>query len=299
MNFLKSKNYKIENEIIIFENDDKTSKIISKFYQNNPFPNFNIGDNKFSLLKKGQENIFFNKLKNFIGLNKQILEAGCGTGQLSIFLSIGTNNKVISLDTTKQSLLIAKKFIDKNSIKNIKLINADILNDQLTENYFDFIICNGVLHHTKNAKVGFDILVKSLKKNGYIIVGLYNKYGRFKNSILKFFYRLLGKKFVQKYDTSYLNLKTDYSTKEAWIKDQYENPIESKHTIDEVLNWFDKNNIEYINSIPSCIFFDEYENFFFNRSKGNLITRIINQLLMIFNNLGNDGGIFIMVGKKL
>ena len=299
MNFLKNKNYKIENEIIIFENEDKTSKIISKFYQNNPFPNFNIGDNKFSLLKKGQENIFFNKLKNFIGLNKQILEAGCGTGQLSIFLSIGTNNKVISLDTTKQSLLIAKKFIDKNSIKNIKLINADIHNGQLTENYFDFIICNGVLHHTKNAKDGFDILVKSLKKNGYIIVGLYNKYGRFKNSILKFFYRLLGKKFVQKYDTSYLNLKTDYNTKEAWIKDQYENPIESKHTIDEVLNWFDKNNIKYINSIPSCIFFDEKENFFFNRSKGNLITRIINQLLMIFNYLGNDGGIFIMVGKKL
>ena len=299
MNFLKNKNYKIENEIIIFENEDKTSKIISKFYQNNPFPNFNIGDNKFSLLKKGQENIFFNKLKNFIGLNKQILEAGCGTGQLSIFLSIGTNNKVISLDTTKQSLLIAKKFIDKNSIKNIKLINADIHNGQLTENYFDFIICNGVLHHTKNAKDGFDILVKSLKKNGYIIVGLYNKYGRFKNSILKFFYRLLGKKFVQKYDTSYLNLKTDYNTKEAWTKDQYENPIESKHTIDEVLNWFDKNNIEYINSIPSCIFFDEKENFFFNRSKGNLITRIINQLLMIFNYLGNDGGIFIMVGKKL
>ena len=109
----------------------------------------------------------------------------------------------------------------------------------------------------------------------------------------------MGKKFVQKYDTSYLNLKTDYNTKEAWIKDQYENPIESKHTIDEVLNWFDKNNIKYINSIPSCIFFDEKENFFFNRSKGNLITRIINQLLMIFNYLGNDGGIFIMVGKKL
>ena len=87
---------------------------------------------------------------------------------------------MISLDTTKQSLLIAKKFIDKNSIKNIKLINADIHNGQLTENYFDFIICNGVLHHTKNAKDGFDILVKSLKKNGYIIVGLYNKYGRFK-----------------------------------------------------------------------------------------------------------------------
>ena len=69
------------------------------------------------------------------------------------------------------------------------------------------------------------------------------------------------------------------------IKDQYENPIEFKHTIDEVLNWFDKNNIKYINSIPSCIFLMRRK-FFFNRSKGNLINRIINQLLMIFNYLG-------------
>ena len=35
-----------------------------------------------------------------------------------------------------------------------------------------------------------------------------------------------------------LNLYKD--EKKAWIRDQYIHPIESLHTIDEVLKWFDK-----------------------------------------------------------
>ncbi len=42
--------------------------------------------------------------------------------------------------------------------------------------------------------------------------------------------------------------------KKAWIRDQYLHPVESLHTIDEVLKWFEENNIEFINSIPSSDF---------------------------------------------
>ena len=35
----------------------------------------------------------------------------------------------------------------------------------------------------------------------------------------------------------------DEDEKKAWIRDQYIHPIESLHTIDEVLKWFNKNNI--------------------------------------------------------
>ena len=37
----------------------------------------------------------------------------------------------------------------------------------------------------------------------------------------------------------------------SWINDQYKHPVESTHTFDEVLKWFNDNNIEFINSIPS------------------------------------------------
>ena len=75
--------------------------------------------------------------------------------------------------------------------------------------------------------------------------------------------------------------------------------MESLHTLDDVLKWFENNNIEFINSIPSCDFTEEErEGLFMKRSKGSFFSRLINQFSMIFNNLGSDGGLFIVIGKK-
>ena len=57
---------------------------------------------------------------------------------------------VIGLDPTRASLDLAKKFADKNDINNIKFVNADIFDDVLKDDFFDFIWTNGVLHHTKD-----------------------------------------------------------------------------------------------------------------------------------------------------
>ena len=94
----------------------------------------------------------------FIGFKKKVLEVGCGTGQLSIFFSLGTNNEVVGLDPTIQSLELAKNFTKKNEITNIEFVNADIFDDVLVEDYFDFVWCNGVLHHTKDPYKAFEII---------------------------------------------------------------------------------------------------------------------------------------------
>ena len=46
---------------------------------------------------------------------------------------------------------------------------------------------------------------------------------------------------------------------DAWIRDQYLHPLETTHTFDEILKWFDKNNIEFINSIPELDFVKFYQ----------------------------------------
>ena len=38
----------------------------------------------------------------------------------------------------------------------------------------------------------------------------------------------------------YLRRNLDYKKDLAWFRDQYEHPVERKHTLDEVLKWFDK-----------------------------------------------------------
>lgn len=298
MDFLKQKLPKVlgiyTKEIV----DNKTSKV-TNFYKEFPFPNYKSNDNKFTILEKGDKNYLSSKYKNFIGYNKDVLEVGCGTGQLAIYFAIGTNNRVVGLDATKESLELAANFSNKNDILNIDFINADIFDDVLKDEFFDFIWCNGVLHHTKDPYRAFEVLIKSLKKDGYILIGLYNKIGRVRTLIRKYFYKIFGKNFLKILDPTLRNLKNNEEEEKSWIRDQYLHPIESLHTLDGVLVWFDKNNIEFINSIPSCNFEDtKNKNLFKKNSRGNLFSRITNQISMIFNNLGSDGGLFIAIGKK-
>ena len=278
--------------------EDKIAKKVTKFYTNKPFPNYKIDDDKITISKKGNNNYLASKFKDFVGYNKNVLEVGCGTGQLSIYFSTGNNNQIVSLDATLESLKVAKNFADKNNINNIEFVNIDILDDVLVEHFFDFIWCNGVLHHTKDPYLAFKILIKSLKKDGYVLIGLYNKIGRLRTIFRKYLFKLFGKKVLDFLDPTLKNLKLNEDEKNAWIRDQYMHPIESLHSIDEVLKWFSKNNIQFVSSIPSSDFDYDYKNLFDKKSVGSYYSRIVNQISMLFNKLGSDGGLFIVLGKK-
>ena len=297
MNFLKKETNKANN-IIRFDINDIETKKVTSFYKESPFPNYKLDDNKSTILEKGNKNYLTSKFKDFIGYKKDVLEVGCGTGQLAIYFALGTNNRVVGLDPTIESLELAADFSKKHNIDNIDFVNADIFDDVLTDRFFDFIWCNGVLHHTKDPYEAFRVLIKSLKNEGYVLIGLYNKIGRIRTVFRRYMFKIFGENFLDFFDPTLRNLKNNKEEKKAWIRDQYVHPIESLHTIDNVLGWFEKNNIEFINSIPSANFDENDDNLFIKKSKGNLYSRIINQLSMIFNNLGSDGGLFIVIGKK-
>jgi len=295
--FLKRKPIKTDG-IFSFEIKDLKTKKVTEFYKVRPFPSYKEKDNKQTILNKGNKNFLAYQSKKFLGFKKDVLEIGCGTGQLSNYFSIGTNNNVIGFDPTIESLMLAKKFANDNDLNNVNFINADIFDDVLKDNVFDFIWCNGVLHHTKDPYKAFEILVKSLKNQGYILIGLYNKVGRLRTIFRKYLYKIFGRKLLEVIDPTLRNLKFDENEKIAWIRDQYMHPLESHHTIDEVLNWFKKNNIEFISSIPSSDYDYDYKDVFEKKSKGNFFSRALNQILMLFNSLGSDGGLFVLIGKK-
>ena len=83
--------------------------------------------------------------------------------------------------------------------------------------------------------------------------------------------------------------------------DQYKNPKESSHTFNEVLNWFNEANIEFVSSIP----FSFPGNSLFNKkllSKNKVQSKfelLLDELLQSFvPHQLKEGGFFIMIGRK-
>ena len=294
------KNFYLEDEIVKFNITNFTTKSIIEFYNTAPFPYYKKDDNKHTIVEIGERNIFTKHLKEFIGFNKNIIEIGAGTCQLSNYLAIGTNNQVFALDPTLKSLNLGKDFAKKNNIKNTTFVNADIFDDVLKDESFDFILCNGVLHHTKEPYKAFTTVLKSLKKDGYIILGLYNKFGRIRTILRRALFKVFGKKIVMILDPVLRSLKSGSEDKiNSWIRDQYIHPVESTHTFDEVLTWFKKNNVELINSIPNTLRPTENKISFFEKKRLlNYFERIFQQFIMIFDTFGAEGGLFIFIGKK-
>ena len=120
--FFLRKKYFIEDEIIKFQISDDITKKVADFYNIKPFPNYDDNDNRQTLLHKGSRNQLVCKFKNYVGFNKNILEVGPGTCQLSMYLAIGTNNQIVALDPALESLKLGQKFAKLNNIKILILL---------------------------------------------------------------------------------------------------------------------------------------------------------------------------------
>jgi SAM-dependent methyltransferase len=289
-------NYETFDNIPDFFINDTSSltEIQSNFYNEVKFPNYDNIDNFGTLIEKASRSIFAKKLDEEIPFGSKILEAGCGTGQLSIFLS-RFGRKVYAIDISRGSLLEAKKFIDKCEIKNVYLSRMNIFKSFFPKNYFDFVISNGVLHHTHSAKLAFQNITKLLKPGGYIFIGLYHKQGRFLHSIRQKIIGTFGTKFD--FLDSFFKRNTSEEKKKAWFLDQYKNPSETSHSASELLSWFEESDIDYISSVPFD--FDPNVNLLKKRNKPFKYSLMIKEKIELFKleNL-KEGGFFIMIGKK-
>ncbi|TAL68772.1 MAG: class I SAM-dependent methyltransferase [Bacteroidetes bacterium] len=281
------------------ENADKITYKVKQFYEDNPFPNYDDTDTPALLMSKAETSIFARLLNDELPFNVRILEVGCGTGQLSNYLSFA-NRQVFGVDFSKNSLLLANNFKKKNSLKRVSFYQMNLFKPVFRANSFDVVICNGVLHHTFEAFTGMQTITKLLKKRGYLIIGLYNRFGRLFSKFRKKIFKLTGKKFHAM--DSYLT-RTDISDekKMSWCLDQYNHPHETTHTFGEVLRWFDKTGIEFLSSIPeigNILALNEDYLLFEKRTQGSRFSRFMTQLVMpVMTN--REGGFFIMIGRKV
>jgi ubiquinone/menaquinone biosynthesis C-methylase UbiE len=80
---------------------------------------------------------------------KRCFDGGCGTGRVSVAMSRLGASEVVAADIGRSSLSYFEQALAELEIKNVEIANSDITElSQWESGSFDFVVTNGVLHHT-------------------------------------------------------------------------------------------------------------------------------------------------------
>jgi SAM-dependent methyltransferase/uncharacterized protein YbaR (Trm112 family) len=280
-------------------NRPDVTEVVQAFYEETPFPNYDDFDSVSSLMDKARRGLFAKLLDDQIPAGRRVIECGCGTGQLSNFLSVG-NRTLFGTDACLNSLRLAQSFKQRNSLSRAHFIQMNLFRPAFKPGVFDVVISNGVLHHTTDPLLGFQTISKLARPGGYVLVGLYHRYGRLITDIRRVLLRLSADRLAF-LDPNLRSPDSAEAKKRAWLMDQYKHPHESKHTIGEVLKkWLPAAGLEFVKSIPRTIPaapIGADDQLFTAEKPGNWLERTLVETGMFFSG-SEEGGFFVVIARK-
>ena len=161
------------------------------------------------------------------------------------------------VDYDKKSCVRANLIFKKFSKNKFKIIKSDIFKYKDNKKY-DFVVSNGVAHHTKSSSKVLNIACSKVKKNGFIIYGIANQSGMFQRNLMRLILFSISKNnndimrfakvlFKDSIDRS---IKFSGRSAEEIISDTFINPKFSAVKPLDILNTFKKYNIDLYSSFP-------------------------------------------------
>jgi Tfp pilus assembly protein PilF/2-polyprenyl-3-methyl-5-hydroxy-6-metoxy-1,4-benzoquinol methylase len=159
--------------------EDKVSRLVRSQYEENPYP-------RWAKLARGTRTDiarFFRAKFPTLPLEretpmKDVLIAGCGTGQQSIAAaSRFGDGAMLAVDLSLASLAYARRKSDETGLA-IAYGQADILELGTLGRQFDVIESIGVLHHMADPYQGWQTLLALLRPGGFMLLGLYSAVAR-------------------------------------------------------------------------------------------------------------------------
>lgn len=278
--------------------ESDVTDLVKAFYEETPFPNYDDLDSRESLARKARTGVFAAMLDEQLPDGAVVLEAGCGTGQLTNFLALSWKRRCFGGDICSNSLRLAENFRSRFHIDNASFLQMNLFRPPFRDESLDVIISNGVLHHTGDPRGGYNALIRKLKPGGLVLIGLYNSLGRLPTLWRRRLFERFGSG-LHFLDRRLTAGKMNEGRWQAWFRDQYKHPHESKHSIDEVLRWFDATGVDFLSSLPPAdgSAFDSTGNLFKPQRTGRRLDHLATELRMLLEG-GRDGGLFIMIGRK-
>lgn len=271
------------------------TETVRAFYSAAPFPGYPPNDSLTWLRARAQRSRFARLLDEAIPGDARIVEIGCGTGQMSIYLA-RADRVVIGADLTRASLLLAAAAAKRFAVDKALFVETDLASPGLRQAAFDIVYCSGVLHHTADPRESFRRIAKLVRPGGMIVIGLYNAIARIPLRLRRAVARLTKERWIP-HDPVLDDRAAEPARREAWLRDQYRHPEEHRHTLAEVRRWFAENGIGYVRAFPTALLARENEDLFASEADGWWLEDWLAQIGWM-GSLGDEGGLFVSVGRR-
>jgi len=286
---------KTEDVVRLRVDGDRRTDTVRQFYEYAPFPGYPPNDSLTWLRARADRSRFARLLDRAIPGDARIVEVGCGTGQMSLYLA-RADRLVVGADLTLPSLRLAAGAAGRFGLDRALFVETDLHRPGLKPGAFDVVYSSGVLHHTPDPKAAFARIAPLARPGGIVIVGLYNAIARIPLRLRRAVARLTGNRWIP-FDPVLKERTQEPARREAWLRDQYLHPEEHRHTHGEVRHWFAENDVEYLRSFPSGLLEDDGEDLFEPAADCWGFEAGLAQLGWMAT-LGHEGGLFVMIGRR-
>src|SRR5437870_3685424 len=274
---------------------DSRTEAVRRFYQQAPFPGYPPRDSLQALRQRAERSVFARLLDQAIPGDARIVEIGCGTGQMSVYLA-HADRSVVGVDLSRPSLLSGSAAARRLGVTRVSFIETDLRDAGLRAGAFDVVYCSGVVHHTPDPRASFAHLATLARPGGMIVLGVYNAFARMPSRVRRMAAQLSGFRFVP-FDPVLRERGAEPARTEAWLRDQYQHPEEHRHTLAEVQRWFAENGVEFVRSYPSAVLGDEPDDLFAPAEDNWTFESWLAQVGWMWT-LGREGGLFFTIGRR-
>jgi SAM-dependent methyltransferase len=274
---------------------DPRTETVRRFYEAAPFPGYRPRESLTGLRARAERSAFSCLLDRAIAGDARIVEVGCGTGQMCLFLS-RADRAVVGADLTRASLRLGAAAAQRFGLDRVRFVETDLRQPGLKARAFDVVYSSGVLHHTPDPRASFARMATLARPGGAIVVGVYNTIARLPSRLRRLTARFTRYRLIP-FDPVLLDRAAGPDRRSAWLRDQYQHPEEHCHTIAEVRRWFSENDVEYLRTYPSAVLDDNPDELFERAVDDWWLERGIAQLGWM-RTLGREGGLFFAVGRQ-
>jgi 2-polyprenyl-3-methyl-5-hydroxy-6-metoxy-1,4-benzoquinol methylase/uncharacterized protein YbaR (Trm112 family) len=269
---------------------------VRRFYEAAPFPGYPPNDSLSWLRRRAERSPFATLLEQAIPGDARVLEIGCGTGQMSLYLA-RADRLVVGADMTAASIGLAASAARRFGVEQAHFVQTDLHRPGLRDAAFDVVYCSGVLHHTPDPQAAFRRIVRLAKPGGMVVVGLYNSLARVPLRLRRAIGRLSSCRWIPG-DPVLRDRAAEPARRAAWLRDQYQHPEEHRHTVAEVQTWFRIAEVDYVRSYPSTLLAEDGEPSLFEPATDAWGVEAWLAQLGWMRSLGGEGGLFVMVGRR-